>query len=135
MQVNKDMAATEHIHDHGIRTLVQQRIRDLGIEFDAGTMSYFLVVEPGDTLNELHTQLGFSIVANRFTGIRYDQKGFTPSFEFVERIGNCFDMVFVLSDDGFAVEVFVPNTQGVDADLLAMCERYAFTDTKDSAHQ
>jgi hypothetical protein len=30
---------------------------------------------------------GFFIVANRITGIRWDQPGFTPSFEFIEDLG------------------------------------------------
>ena len=34
-------------------------------------------------------------------------------------------MVFILNDDGFGIEIFIPKTKGIDADLLAMCAMYA----------
>jgi hypothetical protein len=37
-------------------------------------------------------------------------------------------MVFILSDDGFGVEIFV-DMDGIDPDLLAMCQRYAVRGT------
>lgn len=115
---------TTPITDAAIRQLVQQRISDLEA-FETGILGYFLIVEPGDTLNALNAQIGFSIIANRFTGIRFDRPGFTPSFEFIEDTGCCYDMVFILSDDGFGIEVFVPKTDGIDPDLIAMCIQYA----------
>ena len=126
MQIIRDLPGAATVRNPEIRQLVQQRINDLGgDDFDSKELGYYLVIEPGDTLEAIAAQLGFSIVANRFTGIRWDQEGFTPSFEFVEQIGNTYDLVFVISDDGSGIEVFVPNTEGMDPDLLRMCERYA----------
>ncbi len=128
MQIIRDLASTAQISNPAIRQLVQQRIDELGGEaFDTTALGYLLVIQPGDTLDAIDTQLGFSSLANRVTGIRYEQPGFTPSFEFVEEFPSCYDMVFVLSDDGFGVEVFVPKDIGIP-DLLAMCQRYAFKD-------
>lgn len=127
MQTIRDLAGTSQIRDPAIRQLVTHRINDLGGEaFDSAELGYFLVVESGDTLEALETQLGFSIVANRLTGIRYDQAGFTPSFELVEEFPSSYDMVFIISDDGFGVEVFVPKAEGVPPDLLVMCRTFAF---------
>lgn len=115
----------EHILDPAIRDLVRQRIDDLGgTAFDSGTLGYFLVIEVGDTLDAVHAQVGFDLLCNRFTGIRYDQAEFSPSFEFVEELPTCYDMVFILSDDGYGLEVLIPKTEGIDKDLLAMCQRY-----------
>lgn len=127
MQTIRDLASTCQIRDPAIRQLVTQRINDLGgEEFDSAELGYFLVVDIGDTLEALAAQLGFSILANRFTCIRYDQADFTPSFEFIEEFAACYDMVFVLSDDGYGVEVFVPKAEGVPPDLLVMCRTFAF---------
>ena len=127
MQTIRDLTGTSQIRDPTIRQLVTQRINDLGGEaFDSAELGYFLVVESGDTLEALETQLGFSIVANRLTGIRYDQADFTPSFEFIEDFAGCYDMVFILSDDGYGVEVFVRKAEGVLLDLLVMCRAFAF---------
>jgi hypothetical protein len=133
MQIVCDLPNAALIRNPDIRQLVQQRIADLGGDsFDTKELGYFLVIEPVDTLDVIAGQLGFSIIANRFTGIRWDQEGFTPSFEFIEEIGNCYDMVFVISDSGYGIEVLIEKATGVDTNLLAMCARYAtppFTDT------
>jgi hypothetical protein len=118
--VVRNLQSTHQISDPAIRALVQQRINDLGGEaFDADSLGYLLVIEAGDTTEAITAQVGFNILKNRFTG-------FTPSFEFVEEFGSCFDMVFVISDDGFGVELFIPKGEGMAPDLLAMCRMYAF---------
>ncbi len=127
MIVVRNLQSTHQISNAAIRQLVQQRISDLGGEaFDAAALGYFLVIEPGDTLEAIHAQVGFNILQNRFTGIHYNDTGFTPSFEFVQEFASCYDMVFVISDDGFGVELFVPKEEGIETDLLAMCRMYAF---------
>lgn len=126
MQVIRDPASTAQIANPEIRRLVEQRIYDLGKEpFDLAALGYFMVIEPGDRLEAINAQLGFPILANRRTGLHFGQPGYEPSFEFVEQIHGCFDMVFILDDSGYGIEVFIPDTEGVDPDLLAMCKQYA----------
>ena len=127
MHVVKDLQSTHQINNPAIRVLVQQRINDIGGEaFDSTELGYFLVIEAGDTIEAIQKQIGFNVLCNRFTAIRFDATGFTPSFEFVEEFPDCYDMVFVLSDDGFGVELFVPKEEDITPDLLAMCRMYAF---------
>ena len=128
MQIIRDLPSTLQIIDPAIRQLVQQRIEELGGDkFDATELGFFLVIEPGDSLEAISAQVGFDILANRITGIRFGEPGFAPSFEFVEEIGNyCYDAVWVLDDSGFGIEALVPTeVDGIPADLLAMCQRYA----------
>ena len=126
MEIIHDLLSTMQISDRAIRKLVQQRIDDLGGDkFDAAVLGYFLVIEPGDSLNTINTQIGFNILANRFTGIRWDQPGFTPSFEFVEEFPACYELVFILDDSGYGIDIFISKGTGVDPDLLAICQRYA----------
>ena len=128
MHVVEDLQSTHPISNPAIRELVQQRINDLGGEsFDSNELGYFLVVESSDTLEALSAQLDFDILRNRFTGIRFNATGFTPSFEFIEEFPACYDMVFVLDDTGIGVEIFVPKEEGIDSDLIAMCRMYAYT--------
>lgn len=136
MQIIRDLAEASQIRDPAIRELVIQRIQGLSEQgFEIDETGYFLVMEGGDTLDTLEAQLGFSVVANRFTGIRYDQPGFTPSFEFIEDLGHCYDMVIVLSDSGYGVEILVPNKAVGDVDLLAMCRTYATRSFPDGGPQ
>ena len=128
MIVVRDHSTIDQISNLQIRELVQQRINDLGGEaFDSNELGYFLVVESSDTLEAWSAQLGFDMLRNRFTGIRFNDTGFTPSFEFVEEFPACYDMVFVLDDTGIGVEIFVPKAEGIDPDLIAMCRMYAYT--------
>ena len=121
-----DLPSTEQISDPAIRKLVQHRIDELGGDkFNTTELGYFLIVEPGDSLDTINTQTGFNILANRFTGIRWDQPGFTPSFEFVEEFPSCFEIVIILDDSGYGVDIFISKGSGVDPDLLAMCQRFA----------
>jgi hypothetical protein len=125
--VVRNLQSTSQIRNLVIRDLVRQRIEDLGGgAFTADALGYFLVIEAGQAIEAIHAQVGFNILHNRFTGARYDQSGFTPSFEFVEEFPSCYDMVFILDDSGYGIEVFVPKEVGIDADLIAMCRMYAF---------
>jgi hypothetical protein len=125
--VVRSLQSTHQIRNASIRALVRQRIDDLGGEaFDSDALGYFLVIEAGDAIEAIHAQVGFNILHNRFTGVRYDQPAFTPSFEFIEEFASCFDMVFVLDDSGSGIEIFVPKEDGIDADLTAMCRKYAY---------
>ena len=127
MIVVRDHSATQEIKHSHIKQLVQQRINDLGGEaFDASELGYFLVVEAGDSIEAIQTQVGFNILHNRLTGVPFTATGFTPSFEFIEEFSACFDMVFVLDDTGIGIEIFVPKEEGIDPDLIAMCRMYAY---------
>jgi len=125
--VVRDLQSTEQIGNPDIRALVTKRIDDLGGEaFDSAAIGYFLVVEAGDTIETIHAQVGFNILHNRFTGVRFDGADFTPSFEFIEEFPCCYDSVYILDDSGFGVEIFVPKRDAINADLLRMCSRFAF---------
>ena len=128
MIVVRELSSTQEIKHSHIKQLVQQRINDLGGEaFDSNELGYFLVVEAGDSIEAIRATVGFDILHNRFTGIRFNAAGFTPSFEFIEELPACYDMVFVLDDTGIGVEIFVPKEEGIDPDLIAMCRMYAYT--------
>jgi hypothetical protein len=43
----------------------------------------------------------------------------------IEDHGSCYELVFVFTDEGSGLELFVSNTEGVDPELLAMCEAHA----------
>ena len=126
MIVVRDHSTIDQISNPAIRELVQQRINDLGGEsFDSNELGYFLVVEAGDSIEAIRATVGFYILHNRFTGIRFNATGFTPSFEFIEEFPACYDMVFVLDDTGIGVEIFVPKEEGIDPDLIGMCRMYS----------
>ena len=127
MIVVRDHSTINQISNPATKELVLARINNLGgVAFDADELGYFLVVESSDTLEALSAQLGIDLLRNRFTGIRYGQADFTPSFEFIEEFPSCYDIVFVLSDDGMGIELFVSKEAGIDPDLIDMCRMYSY---------
>ena len=126
MQTIRDPADAATITNLELRTCIEKTISDLSedYQYDPDVLGYFLVVEPGDSIDAINAQLGFDILANKWTGIRFDQPGYTQSFEVLDEHAGFFEMVFIVSDDGFGIEVFIPKT-GVDPELLAMCRKYA----------
>lgn len=73
-------------------------------------LGFVLVVEPGDPLPMLDRQLGFSIIAGRH--------------EFILEHANWFELVYVLGQDGYGTEVFIPKSTDLP-ELLAMCVQQA----------
>lgn len=127
MIIVHDNSTISQISSTAIRELVQKRIDDFASDdFDSFSLGFFVVVEPRDSIQAIHAQVGFNILHNRFTGVRYDQTDFTPSFEFIEELPSCFDMVFILSDDGYGVELFIPKEDCIEPCLLAMCQMFSF---------
>ena len=127
MKVIRDPADTASIADSELRTLVEKTIAALSEDYpyDPEEMGYFLIVEPGDSLATINAQIGFDILVNKWSGIRFNQPGYTQSFEVLDEHAGYYEMVFIISDDGFSVEVFIPKVTGIDPALLAMCQRYA----------
>jgi hypothetical protein len=126
MKLVNSPESVQTVTNSDIRQLVQKRIDDLGgHNFNSTELGYILVIEPGDTLEAIQAQIGFDILSNRWTGLRYDQENFTPSFEFIEDFGFCFDAVWIVSDTGWGIEAIVPKVVGIPPELLDMCKRFA----------
>jgi hypothetical protein len=127
MLVIRDLSTAAQIEDFAIRDLVIQRINDLGgADFDADAIGHIVLMQQGDTVESIGAQESVNIFYNRYTGMSYGDKGYTPHFEFIEEFDSCYDLVFVLDDSGYGVEIFVPKNIDIPPRLLAMCRQYAF---------
>lgn len=126
MHIIRDPVDVATVADPELRALLQTTIAALSPDasFDPDELGYFLIVQPGDSLAMLDALLGFSILTNRWTGIRYDQPGYTQAFEILDEHDHWFELVFLLDDSGYGISVFVPKSTDI-TDLLAMCHRFA----------
>ena len=113
MLVLRDRASIEQLQDPQLRALIDQRVEALA-EFDdyeLHELVTFIVVQPGDSIEAIDEQLGRPILQG------------TP--ELLEEHPGYFEIVYVVSDDGFGIEVFIPKHPGVDPQLLSMCSTNA----------
>ncbi len=107
-------SAVEAIAGDDILDLIHRRIETIAddIPYDAELHGYFVIVESGDTLEAINDRVGFDVL--------------DKPVEILEDCGTFWSVLFIISDDGFGVEVFVPKTggktDGINAQLLAMCQ-------------
>ena len=90
--------------------------------YELGQLVQFVVMASSDTVIELEAALGFSVRINCFTGCRYGNADFLPSWEVIEAHRYWYEVVYVLGDDGFGIVIFVPKD--VDAELIEMLQHY-----------
>ena len=108
--------------DNDLRRLLEERMEQLAGECEV----LFLIVQAGDAIEETKALLGWSPLCNIVDGTHCGHPDFTPSFEWMERHGSgWFEFVYITSDDGSGVAVFVQDDPQVEEQLLAMCREYA----------
>jgi hypothetical protein len=112
MIVSRTIEAVTGIASTEIQQLIRDRIAEItqGQPYDADVYGEFVIVEVGDTLPEIEAYLGREVVGN---------------FEWLVEWPCCYEAVFVLSDDGYGIDLLVPKVAGIDPDLLAICEQWA----------
>jgi hypothetical protein len=133
MLVLSDAASIAGLQDTQLRELLTRRAADL-VEYivsDLSELVRFVIVEPGDTLQLIDAELGFSVLGGDDRTPHFGEPSFHPLFEVCEKHGSYYELVFIVNDGGEGVEVLVPNIDGIDADLLAMCEAYALPPGED----
>lgn len=120
MKIIRSHHAVNSIADPAIRQLIQQRIAEItqGEEYDPDVYGQFVLVDAGDTVPEIEGVIGYPIVSG-------SDPDFVPSFEWLVEHPTCYEAVFVLSDDGYGIDLLIPKAAGIDAELLAMCRKYA----------
>lgn len=110
--------------DHLARDLLRQRcdqlLEDTGGEYELGDLAHFIVVEAHDAVPDIEAAAGYPLVTS-------------PVFEWVADHGGWYEAVTILSDDGFGIVLFVPDSDEVDRSLLALLRDLARPLTSDGA--
>lgn len=96
--------------------LVRRRRAILGDELPFADMAHFVIVEAADTIDDIEAVIRWPVRPDIDTGI--------PAWEWVLDHGFCYETVFVLSDDGYAVVLFVQVAKGMDAELMGMLRAF-----------
>ncbi len=87
----------------------------------------FIIVEPGDTIANLEEASGCAITTDLFGEAHYGDPDFVPNHEWLEhhQDEHCFEMVFIMTDDGYFTVLLIPDDPGIDPDLLSLCWEYS----------
>lgn len=125
MKVIRHAADLSSVSDPALRGLIDQRIEALREYVEVfSDLVYFIVVEPGDAISEIDEALGFPVLWNRFTDVPYGDPAFSPSWDVLDEHPGYYELVFVLTDDGAGVTMFISKGEGINPQLKEMCMRY-----------
>ena len=94
-------------------------------DFDLSQLAHWIVIEPGDTIAAIETELGFSPWVNFVDGARFPNPAFTPSYEWLIAHGTWYELCYALNDSGFGIILLVPNQPDVEPTLLELFNTFA----------
>ena len=83
-------------------------------------LATFIVVEPGDQPGDMQPDPTINLV----DGLPFGHPDFVPSWEWCERRDDGWELCFILSDDGFGHIILIPDREGIDPTLRALCCQY-----------
>ncbi len=104
-------------------TLRRDQLAEDGLDLDE--IVHIIVVRPGDTLADVEAEAGVAIATNLVDGSRLGDPKFQPLFEYITRSNGYYEAVMILSDDGFGLVLFVPDTIEIDPAISLLLRRHA----------
>lgn len=120
-----DRASLAHVLSLSInadlKALLLKREKQLAEYGDLAELARWVIIQPGDTVEAVEEELGFSPFQNAVDGSRFPDTGYEPSWEWRIDHGFCFEVVFVFSDSGFGEVLFIEKAEGSFNDL---CEAF-----------
>lgn len=107
-----------------LRTLVTDRLGDAHA-VGLADLTHIVVIQPGDTEQAIRQELDWSPLENPIDGDRFGTTNFLPYWPWLQDLGGWYELLHPVGNDGFAYILLIENTEGVPADLLAMCRAHA----------
>lgn len=104
-------------------TLRRDQLAEDGLDLDE--IVHIIIVRPGDTISEVEAEAGVAIATNLVDGSQLGDPHFQALFEYVTREDGWLEAVMILSDDGFGLVLFVPDTIDVDPAISLLLRRCA----------
>lgn len=104
-------------------TLRRDQLAEDGLDLEE--IVHIIIVRPGDTLAEVEAEAGVAIATNLVDGKRLGDPDFQALFEHVTRNDGYLEAVMILSDDGFGLVLFVPDTIEIDPAISLLLRRHA----------
>lgn len=117
-------APTNSSIDPTLKQLIADRVHDWTAT-DLLNLTHLLVVQPGDTEDELMEAVAFSPLVNPLDGRRFGSKGFEPCWDWLERHDGYYEMIVTVGNDGFAYILMIEDSAGIDPQLRQLCQTYA----------
>ncbi len=104
-----------------LHTLLADRIGSLvRADHDLTDQTEFLVIEPGDTEEDVIGAVGFSPLVEPIDGIRFGEPGFYSWWDWLADRGGWFEMIVTFGST-FAYVLLIRDADGAIPALLTLC--------------
>ncbi len=90
-----------------------------------------VIVEPGDNLAAIEQAIGCPIQSDWFGDSQYGEADFAPAFDWLTAHVLCYELGYILNDDGMTLLLIVPKLTGIDTELLRLCQTCSEQETTD----
>ena len=125
----KHPSDAQEISHLGIHQLIQQRLSELHLppEETLSEVGHFIITQTGDKAADLEKASGCHITTDPDGSNHYGTSDYAPCFEWLEhhKEKGCFELVFIMTDDGFFTVLFIPDEPDIDPLLLSFCREYS----------
>lgn len=108
--------------DPRLRRLLRQRMEAYGN--DLLDQTEFLIVEAGDSEDDVQRHIGFSPLVEPIDGNRFGQPGFHPHWDWLARHDGWYEMIVTFGST-FAYVLFVQADAADTSALQRLCDTYA----------
>lgn len=123
MQIIRDFAKVHQIADPELRALLQSRCEELKEFSDClEDLVCFVIVEPNDGISSIEE---CPDLRNCFNVTPTGLLQFGPSFQFVLAHRRWYQAVFIHSDAGEGLDIYVSQHQATASTLVALCAAHA----------
>jgi len=117
-------ASTHAPNDPVLRKLIEDRVDDWAAT-DLLELTHLLIIEAGDSEQDVIDEVGFSLLVNPIDGARFGSPEFeVPPFDWMQAHDGWFELIQTFGD-GFAFSVWVAEDERTDPHLLAMCRAFS----------
>ena len=109
--------------DPKLHRLLSDRIQD-AIACGLEALTHIIVITPDDGESDFIREVSFSPFWNPLSETRYGDPGHIPPWDWAGKQDGHYEWLKTVGDSGFAFIVLVPDRDGIDPTLLAMCREF-----------
>ncbi len=120
-----DRATFAHLLTLSLEPALQRLLteRITGMNEEVLDHTEIVVVEDGDTEEDIVRAIGLSPLIEPIDGVRFGDEGFWPHWDWLADHGDWFEMVITFGST-FAYVVLIADREGTDAELRALCRSF-----------
>ncbi|MBS7351192.1 MAG: hypothetical protein KIG95_13785 [Comamonas sp.] len=122
----RQLTQPEHYNDlsPAIAQSVNAKVQELQAwDLPLGQLAQMWLVEDSDTLQSIEQATGQPL-SHDWCGNHLSQSSFAPPWDVLHRHKACWELVYVLSDDGFGWVLWIPIDHPC-TELQQLCQRFA----------